>query len=52
MGICELLTVIFVVCKILGLISWGWWLVFIPIYVAIAIYVVILAIVVLGVICS
>lgn len=32
MGILEILTIIFVVLKVLGLITWSWWLVFAPLW--------------------
>lgn len=41
MGILEVLTVIFVTMKLLGVgavASWSWWLVFSPMYPALAIY--------------
>ncbi len=39
MGLCEVLTIIFVLCKLLGIITWSWWLVFLPEIVAVVIYV-------------
>ena len=30
MGFAELLTIIFIVLKLLGVISWSWWLVLLP----------------------
>ena len=30
MGFAEILTIIFVVLKLFGVISWSWWLVFAP----------------------
>lgn len=45
MGFTEILTLIFIVLKLAGVIAWSWWAVFSPmlisvvIYVAIAIYV-------------
>ena len=33
MGLVEVLTVIFVVLKLVGVISWSWWLVFAPLIV-------------------
>lgn len=42
MGITEVLTVIFVICKLLGIISWSWWIVFSPEIVAVLIYVVLI----------
>jgi len=44
MGICEVLTVTFVVCKLLGVINWSWWLVVSPIYPALAGYIIMLII--------
>ncbi|MHA3065626.1 hypothetical protein [Lacticaseibacillus saniviri] len=41
MGFTEILTIIFVVCKLLGLITWGWWLVLLPEIIAVAIYILI-----------
>ena len=38
MGFTELLTLIFVVAKIAGLISWSWWLVLLPEIIAMAVY--------------
>ena len=40
MGICEILTVIFVVCKLIGVISWSWWLVLLPEIIAVIFYIV------------
>lgn len=39
MGICEVLTIIFVVCKIFGVISWSWWLVLLPEIIAFILYI-------------
>ena len=39
MGLCEVLTIIFVLCKLLGIITWSWWLVFLPEIIAVAIYI-------------
>lgn len=41
MGLLEILTIIFVVCKLAGVITWSWWLVFSPILVAVGLYVII-----------
>lgn len=38
MGILEVLTIVFVVLKLVGTIDWSWWLVISPMYVAIAFY--------------
>ncbi len=42
MGIAEILTIIFVVCKLLGVIDWSWWLVLLPEIIAGVIYVAII----------
>lgn len=39
MGFCEILTIVFVVLKLLGVVSWSWWLVFLPEIIAVVIYV-------------
>lgn len=39
MGITEILTIIFVVMKVLGMIDWSWWLVLLPEIIAAALYV-------------
>ncbi|MDF2882217.1 MAG: Transrane Fragile-X-F protein [Clostridiaceae bacterium] len=41
MGICEVLTIIFVICKLLGVISWSWFLVLLPEIIAVVLYVLI-----------
>ena len=41
MGFLELLTLIFVICKLLGVISWSWPLVFSPLLPDVLIYIVI-----------
>lgn len=38
MGFTEILTIIFVVCKLLGIITWSWWLVLLPEIIAGALY--------------
>ncbi|EUJ25246.1 hypothetical protein MFLO_15573 [Listeria floridensis FSL S10-1187] len=40
MGILELLTIILVICKLAGVISWSWWLVFLPEIIALLSYIV------------
>ena len=40
MGFLEVLTVIFVVCKLLGVISWSWWLVLLPTIISVAFYII------------
>lgn len=44
MGICEILTIIFVVCKLFGVITWSWWLVLLPEIIAIVFYILIFVI--------
>lgn len=39
MGICEALTIIFVICKLLKIIDWTWWQVFIPEFIAGCVYI-------------
>lgn len=39
MGIAEVLTVVFVVLKLVGVITWSWWLVFLPEIIAGSLYV-------------
>lgn len=38
MGFTEVLTIIFVVCKLLGIITWSWWLVLLPEIIAAVFY--------------
>ncbi|WP_342551037.1 hypothetical protein MKX57_10950 [Lysinibacillus sp. FSL M8-0216] len=40
MGLLEFLTIVFLVLKVTGIISWSWWIVFIPAYIAATIYVI------------
>lgn len=37
MGITTVLTIIFIVLKLVGVISWSWWLVFLPTLTAIVV---------------
>lgn len=39
MGFCEILTLIFIVLKLCGVIAWSWWLVLLPEIIAVGIYV-------------
>lgn len=48
MGIAEILTIIFVVLKLVGVISWSWWVVFLPLIIALGLYVLFIAISVMG----
>ncbi|KOS68342.1 transmembrane Fragile-X-F protein [Lysinibacillus contaminans] len=38
MGIAEVLTIIFVVLKLTGVIAWSWWLVLLPTIISFSIY--------------
>lgn len=38
MGVCEILTIIFIVLKVLGVIQWNWFLVLLPEIIACVIY--------------
>lgn len=42
MGFTEILTIVFIVLKLLGVISWSWWLVLLPEIIAGAIYLIVL----------
>lgn len=48
MGLLEVLTVIFVILKLVGVISWSWWVVLIPLYILLVIYAVLISITVVG----
>jgi uncharacterized protein (DUF2062 family) len=36
-GICSILTIIFVIAKIMGMLTWSWWLVFAPLWLPVSI---------------
>jgi hypothetical protein len=40
MGFLEALTIVFIVLKLVGVITWSWWLVLLPEIIAIALYIV------------
>lgn len=40
MGFTEILTIIFIFLKVFGVISWSWWLVFLPEIIAFVFYVI------------
>jgi hypothetical protein len=50
MGILEILTIIFVVLKLIGAVDWSWWLVLLPELIAVGIYVAVTSFVGIGVI--
>jgi ABC-type bacteriocin/lantibiotic exporter with double-glycine peptidase domain len=39
MGILELLTIVFIVLKLIGTIDWSWWLVLLPTIVSVSFYI-------------
>jgi hypothetical protein len=39
MGLTEVLTLVFVTLKLIGVISWNWWLVLLPEIIAVGLYV-------------
>ena len=43
MGICEVLTIIFVIAKLLDKIDWSWWWVLCPMYPSVLIYIIAMA---------
>lgn len=47
MGFTEILTIAFVVLKLIGVITWSWWLVFMPEIIAVVLYAAFLLIVIL-----
>ena len=48
MGFTEVLTIIFILLKVFGVISWSWWVVFLPEIIAVALYVLLVIIGVVG----
>lgn len=52
MGFLEILTLVFIVLKLTGLITWGWLAVLSPIIVAVALYIIILMLFIVGAIGS
>ena len=41
MGFCEILTIVFIVLKLIGTIGWSWWLVLLPEILAFALYIIV-----------
>lgn len=39
MGFTEVLTIVFIVLKLIGVIAWSWWLVLLPEIIGVAVYV-------------
>ena len=48
MGICEILTVLFVAFKLLGIIDWNWFFVLLPEIIAFVFYAIIVALQIIG----
>lgn len=44
LGLMSVLTIIFVIAKLVGLINWSWWLVFAPVFVSLGVTALILLI--------
>ena len=42
MGFTEVLTIVFIVLKVFGVITWSWWLVLLPEIIAVVLYITIL----------
>lgn len=49
MGFTEILTIIFVLLKVFGVIAWSWWLVFLPEIIAGAVYLIVFLVALFGV---
>lgn len=48
MGFTEILTIIFVLLKVFGVISWSWWLVFLPEIIVVVFYIIVVIASVIG----
>ena len=44
MGVLHLLTIVFAIAKILGYVSWSWWIVFLPTIISVGLTILILLI--------
>jgi len=40
LGFLEILTLIFVIAKVVGAVSWSWWIVFSPLLLSVTVYVI------------
>lgn len=49
MGFTEVLTIIFVLLKVFGVITWSWWIVFAPEIIALVLYLVICICTIVGI---
>lgn len=48
MGFTEVLTIVFVILKLIGVITWSWWLVLLPEILAVAFYLILLLVQIVG----
>ena len=44
LGLCDVLTIVFLVLKLVGAIDWSWWWVFSPTLISLGLYVVLLVV--------
>lgn len=44
LGLCDVLTIVFLVLKLVGTIDWSWWWVFSPTLIALGLYIVLLVV--------
>ena len=44
LGLPSILTIIFVIAKLFGVINWSWWLVFAPVLISLGIFILILGV--------
>lgn len=49
MGFLEILTIIFILLKVFGVIGWSWWLVLLPEIIAVVLYVAVFLLGILGI---
>lgn len=49
MGFAEIITLLFITLKLLGVIAWSWWLVVMPELIALAIYLLIFVVSIFGI---
>jgi len=44
-GFLAILTIIFVIAKLWGVVDWSWWLVFLPIFISLGIFILIISVI-------
>lgn len=44
LGLTSILTIIFVIAKLFGVIEWSWWLVFTPVFISLGVFILIFGI--------